>query len=162
MKRAILSAILLSLLVFSLSAAPYLGISQGLGSTSVEVGYLTRSIDQNLSLSLPTLDALDRGDDFYRYPVLSLNILYKLRLGSTIAFAVGPSLRMGWEYEKALILQGGFVAQISLEAPEVMDILFVEGGYLPKAWQWLGGTPSSGVLEKGISQFLRFGYRHAF
>lgn len=162
MKKPIAVVFLFTLMLCQLSAAPYLGISQSNLSTSVEVGFLTRSIEQNFTISLPLLGALDRGDDWYRYPVASMNVLYKTKVGSTVAVGVGPTLRMGWEYEKALCLQAGLLLQLSLEAVGVQDILFCELGYLPKGWQWLEGPASSALLEDGIGQFVRFGYRHAF
>lgn len=162
MKKTITVLILFSLSLSLLSAAAYVGISQAPVSTSVEVGYLTNSIDQNIALSLPLLGSLDTGDDWYRYPVLSLNLLYKNRIGTTVAIGVGPTLRIGWEYEKALCLQAGLLLQLSLEAPGIRDILFCEFGYLPTGWKWLEGPVSSTLLEKSIGQFFRLGYRHAF
>ncbi len=162
MKKPIVFLVLFTLLLSLLSAAPYLGISQGPVSTSVEVGFLTRSIDQNIALSLPLLGALDSGDDWYGYPVVSMNLLYKKKVGSTVAIGVGPTLRMGWEFEKTLCLQAGFLLQLSLEATGVRDILFCELAYLPNEWKWLQEPASSTLLEDGIEQFVRFGYRHAF
>ncbi len=162
MRKPLVIIALLSVMLPLLSAAPYLGVSQSPVSTSVELGYLTKSIDQNFTLSLPLLGSLDSGDDWYRYPVTSMNILYKKKIGSTVALGLGPTLRMGWEYEQALSLQAGFALQLSLEAVGVMDILFLELSYLPKGWNWLQGEPSSTLLEDGIRQVFRFGYRRAF
>ncbi len=162
MKKSLLVLGLLTLVLPLLSCAPYLGISQSSISTSVEVGFLTRSIDQNISLSLPLLGSLDSGDDWYRYPVASMNFLFKKKVGTVVAIGLGPAFRMGWEYEKALCLQAGLVLQLSLEAPSVRDILFCELAYLPKDWQWSDGTASSALLEDGFGQFFRLGYRHAF
>ncbi|MBI9094292.1 MAG: hypothetical protein JEY71_05365 [Sphaerochaeta sp.] len=162
MKKTVVFLGIITGMLSLLSGAPYVGISQSQVSTSVEVGFLTNSIDQNIAVSLPLLGSLDSGDDGYRYPVASMNLLYKRKVGSTVALGVGPTLRMGWEYEKALCLQAGFLVQVSLEAPGVRDILFCELAYLPKAWAWSEGPASSALLEKGIGQFVRFGYRHAF
>lgn len=162
MKKPIAIGILLSLILSFVTASPYLGVSQGPVSTSMEVGYLTRSIDQNFTLSLPLLGALDSGDDPFSYPVASMNLLLKKKVGSTVAIGVGPTFRMGWEYEKAIYLQAGLLLQLSLEAVGVRDILFCELGYLPNAWKWQDRPASSTMLEKGIEQFIRFGYRHAF
>ncbi len=162
MKRSVAAVLLAAVLLAFLPAAPYLGLSQSITSTSVEVGYLTNSIDQNISISLPLLGSLDSSQGWYSTPVASMNILYKGKVGSILAIGVGPTLRMGWEFEKALSLQAGLLLQLSLEAPGVMDILFCELAYLPKGLGWVGGTPSSGLLEKSIREFVRFGYRHAF
>lgn len=162
MKQSIAVGLLVSLVLATLPAAPYLGVAQSITSTSVEVGFLTKSVDQNLSLSLPLLGALDSGDAWYGSPVASMNLLYKKRLGTVVAVGAGPTLRIGWEYEKALCLQAGIALQLSLEAPGVMDILFCELSYLPRQWMWLQGTASSGLLEKSATQCVRFGYRRAF
>jgi len=162
MKKPITVVVLLTLMLSLVSGAPYLGISQSPVSTSVELGFLTRSIDQNFTVSLPLLGALDSGDDWYRYPVASLNILYKKKVGSIVAVGVGSTLRMGWEYEKTICLQAGLLLQLSLEAPGVMDILFCELAYLPENWKWLQSPASSTLLTDGIGQYIRFGYRHAF
>lgn len=162
MKKIFTVMLLFTIPLALVSAAPYLGISQSPVSTSLEVGYLTNSIDQNIAVSLPLLGALDSGDSWYSYPVGSLNLLYKKKIGSTVAVGVGPTLRMGWKYQKTLSFQAGFLLQLSLEAPGVQDILFCEFGYLPKNWKWQQGETSSTLLEDGISQCVRFGYRHAF
>jgi len=162
MKKPISVVVLFTLMLFVVSASPYLGISQGPVSTSVEVGFLTRSIDQNFTVSLPLLGALDSGDDPFRYPVASLNLLYKKKVGGTVALGVGPTLRMGWEYETTICLQAGLLLQLSLEAVGVRDILFWELAYLPAEWRWLQSQASSALLTDGIGQFIRFGYRHAF
>ena len=162
MKKIITGLVLITAMLSLLPAAPYLGISQGPVSTSAEVGYLTNSIDQNMTLSLPLLGSLDTGGDWYRYPVLSMNLLYKKKIGTTVAIGAGTTLRMGWEYEKALYLQAGMLLQLSLEAVGVQDILFCELGYLPKEWKWQEGLASSELLEKGIGEFVRLGYRRAF
>ncbi|MDY0289809.1 MAG: hypothetical protein RBR15_13370 [Sphaerochaeta sp.] len=162
MKRLVAVVLLASALLSILGAAPYLGVAQSVTSTSVEVGYLTNSIDQNLSLSMPLLGSLESSQGWYATPVASMNILYKGKVGPTFAIGVGPTLRMGWEFEKALGLQAGLLVQLSLEAPAVMDILFLELAYLPQWFAWMGGTPSSGLLKKSITDFVRFGYRHAF
>ncbi len=162
MKKSLLFFGLLTLALPLLSCAPYLGISQSSVSTSVEIGFITPSIEQNLTLSLPLLGSLERGDDWYRYPVASMNLLLKKRIGSTVAVGIGSTFRMGWEYEKARALQAGLLLQLSLEAPSVRDILFCELAYLPKDWQWSEGPASSSLLEDGIGQFVRLGYRHAF
>ena len=162
MKKPILVFALCTLMLSFVSSAPYLGMSQGPVSTSVEVGFLTRSIDQNITLSLPLLGALDSGDTPTLYPVASMNLLYKKKIGTTVAVGVGPTLRMGWEYEKALCLRAGLLLQLSLEAPGESDLLFCELGYLPPDWKWVQGSASSILLAEGIGQFVRFGYRHAF
>ena len=162
MKKIIVFLVLFICTLSLVSAASYLGISQSPVSTSMEVGFLTNSIDQNIAVSLPLLGSLDSGDDWYRYPVASLNLLYKKKIGTTVAVGVGTTLRMGWEYEKALCLQAGLLVQFSLEKPGVKDILFCELAYLPNDWKWLEGPSSSQLLEKGVGQVVRFGYRHAF
>ncbi len=162
MKKPILFLVSCTLVLSLLPSAPYVGISQSPLSTSVDVGFLTRSVDQSFSLSLPLLGALESGDDPFGYPVASMNILLKKKIGTTLAVGVGPTLRMGWEYQKALCLQAGLLLQLSLEAPGVRDILYCELGYLPKGWKWLEGPASSTLLEEGIGQFVRFGYRRAF
>ena len=162
MKKPVAVVLVSVFLLFCLPAAPYVGISQGPLSTSVEVGFLTRSIDQNLVVSLPLLGALDSGDDWYRYPGLSMNILYKGRLGSVVAVGVGPTLRMGWEYGEAISFQPGFALQLSLEAAGMVDIQFYDLAYIPKGWKVFEGTLSSAFMEKSTVQFIRFGYRHAF
>jgi|GEM_PF-693865 len=162
MKKPVAFLVLFTLMLSILPASPYLGISQSPVSTSVEVGFLTRSIDQNLTLSLPLLGALDSGDNPLSYPVASMNLLYKKKVGSTLAIGVGPTLRMGWEYEKAICLQAGVLLQLSLEAVGVRDILFCELAYLPESWNWQDTPASSTLLEKGIGQYIRLGYRHAF
>ena len=161
-KKPITVVVLFTLMLFVVSASPYLGVSQGPVSTSVEVGFLTRSIDQNFTVSLPLLGALDSGDNPLLYPVASLNLLYKKIVGGTLAIGVGPTLRMGWEYEKTICLQTGLLLQFSLEAVGVRDILFCELAYLPEGWQWLHSPASSILLADGIGQYVRFGYRHAF
>lgn len=162
LKRSVVGFLLLSLALAILPAAPYLGVGQSITSTSVEVGFLTHSIDQNLWVSLPLLGALDTNEPWYRAPVASMNILYKKKIGTVVAIGIGPTLRMGWEYGQALHLRAGFALQLSLEAPMAMDILFCELAYLPKGWKWEGGTSSSALLAQSISQFVRFGYRRAF
>ena len=161
MKKPV-TIVILSLFLSLLSAAPYMGISQAPISTSVEIGYLTKSIDQNIAVSLPTLGALESDDDWYRYPVASLNLFFKKRVGTTLAVGVGSTMRMGWEYSEELSLQAGFALQLSLETPGVMDILFCELAYLPKWLKWSQGEDSAPLLDKGIGQFVRFGYRRAF
>ena len=162
MKKSVAVVLFFTLMLSLLSSAPYVGISQSPLSTSVEVGFLTNSVDQNLSLSLPLLGALESGDNPFLYPVASMNLLLKKKIGTTLALGFGPTLRMGWEYEKALCLQAGLLVQLSLEAVGVQDILFCELGYLPEAWKWLQGPASSSLLEDGIGQFVRFGYRRSF
>lgn len=162
MKKSLLALALLTLTLSLVSAASYLGISQSPVSTSLDVGFLTRSIDQNITFSLPLLGALDSGDNPFQYPVASLNLLYKKKIGTTVAIGFGPTLRVGWEYKKAIGLQAGLLLQLSLEAPKVMDSLFCELGYLPDEWKLLKGSDFSTLLEDSIGQFVRFGYRHAF
>lgn len=163
MKKRVLLIFLLSFFMMGLGAAPYVGISQGLVSTTVELGYLTRSVDQNLALSFPTIPALETSDgDFYQYPTLSLNVNFKHMFFEQVSLAAGPTLRMGWEYKEALLLKMGLSVQLSLEAPGVMDILFVEYSYLPSGLTLMEGSPTSSMLEEGAEQFLRFGWRHAF
>ena len=162
MKKPVVFCTLFFGMLSLLFSAPYLGVSQAPVSTSVEVGFLTPLIDQNLAVSLPLLGSLESGDDWYRYPVASMNFLYKKKIGSTVAIGIGPTFRMGWEYEKALCLQAGLLLQFSLEAPGVRDILFCELSYLPNEWKWQQGASFPELLERSIGEFVRFGYRHAF
>lgn len=162
MKRVSLVVALVLLLPMLLCASPYIGLSQGLTSTSVELGYLTRSFEQNVTVSLPLLSALEGEKEVYSYPVVGMNLLYKDMIGTAIALAGGVSLRAGWEYEKSLVLQAGLLVQLSLEAPSVRDILFFEFAYMPASLSWTEGTPSSDRLTQGVREYMRFGYRHAF
>lgn len=54
-RRCALLLFLLLLMLTSVGAKPYLGVSQNLAASSVEVGFLTKGFEQNLVLSLPTV-----------------------------------------------------------------------------------------------------------
>ncbi len=162
MKRVATLLFLGSALLALLPASPYLGVSQSLTTTAVEVGFITPSIEQNFGFALPLLGALDDPDPWYQTPVASFNLLYKRKIGPVLAIGVGPTLRMGWEYQKTICLQGGVLLQLSLEAPGQRNMLFFELGYLPKELRVADSTLLSALLEESITEFIRFGYRHAF
>jgi hypothetical protein len=145
-------------------AAPYVGISQGSGATSVELGFLTKSFEENVFVGVPSIVAMDSFEpEFYKTIVVGTDLVYRFPpIGERVVIGFGPTFRFGFEAETALALMAGVVFQISLERPSVMDILYLEGAYVPDFLVYENGTASGDLLEHASRQWLRIGWRHAF
>ena len=147
-------AIILLLSCFTLAARPYAGLSQSLMSTGLEVGMLSRTFEQNLALSLPTvapsLETLG----------IETTMLYRLPHLSPVMAGMGLKARLGWEQGEGYELGVGFALSLSYEFLFSRGIVFVEGSYLP--WITAQGTAVDRVVQDMVRQYVRFGYRHVF
>jgi hypothetical protein len=162
MKKILLTALLLGM-GFGLFASPYIGVSQGLGATSVELGFLTSSFEENVFLGIPSFMAMDSYEpDFYKSLVVGTDLLIRLKPLGYLVLGFGPAFRFAWESSNAYSLMAGVAFQLSLEAPGVMDILYIGGAYIPDSLRYNDGTTTNDLMEKAATQVLRFGWRHAF
>lgn len=162
MKKALLTALFICM-GLTLFAAPYVGVSQGLGATSVELGFLTSSFEENVFVGVPSLMAMDSYEpDFYKTIVVGTDLMYRFRPIGYLVVGVGPTFRVAWETGNAFSLMAGVAYQLSLEAPDVMDILYIEGAYIPDFMEYVSGTTTNDLLDKASKQIFRLGWRHAF
>jgi len=153
-KRRALFALILITVALPISARAYLGVSQGLVSTSVEAGYMTRSFEENLSLSLP----LVYGN--FSLPMGSANILYRIQRLNPLVLGVGPAARIAWHADGGYILAGGAALSLSWEALRGSEVLFAEFSYLPFSTEQ--GAALDPLAAREIGQWVRIGWRHLF
>ncbi|WP_041384750.1 hypothetical protein [Sphaerochaeta pleomorpha] len=162
MKKVLLTALFICM-GLTLFASPYIGVSQGLGATSVELGFMTSSFEENIFVGIPSLMAMDSyNSDFYKTVVVGTDLIYRFRPIGPLVIGFGPTFRAAWETGNAFSLMAGVAYQLSLETPDVMDILYVEGAYIPDFMQYESGTVTNDFLDKAAKQIFRLGWRHAF
>ena len=154
MKRKLPLLLLLLFTVLPLSARGYIGLNQGLVGSAVEVGYMTRSFEQNLSLSLP----LVHGN--FTTPMASGNLVWRIQRFNPLVIGVGVGGRFSWGADDGYILAGGLLLSVSWETFGRGEVLFVEGSYMPVSIE--GGSAIDALARHQIAQYLRIGYRHLF
>jgi hypothetical protein len=149
-KRRWTLTLVLVLCTLPLSARAYLGLSQGLSSTSVEIGYMTRSFEQNLSIGLPVVERE------FKTPVVQATVLYKVQHLSPLVISIGPLARLSWGKDGSTIGGGGTLS-LSWETVGKHGAPFIEGAYLP--WVTNLGSPEA-IHQRQVEAYLRFGWRH--
>ena len=154
MKRKLFLLLLLLLILLPLSARAYLGFNQGLVGSAVEVGYMTRSFEQNLSLSLP----LVYGD--FTTPMASGNLIWRIQRFNPLVIGVGLGRRFAWQADDGYVLAGTVLLSVSWETLGKGEVLFAEGSYMPFSIE--GGSAIDALARHQIAQYLRIGYRHLF
>ncbi len=154
MKRSVPLIIALLAMALPLSARAYVGISQGMVSTSLEVGYLTRSFEQNLSISLP----LVYGD--VGLPMAQATLVFRTQRFNPLVAGAGVAARLGWQGDVGSIVSAGFVISVGWEAFNGSEIVFAELAYLPFSTSI--GTPIALLGQRQVEQWVRIGWRHLF
>ncbi len=145
--------ITLMLLPFSLSARPYIGLSQGNVSTSLELGMVGRRAEQSLSLSVPTLESSSP----LTMPSVQARLFFRTQRFSPIVLGVGLLGAVGWQDANAWAVGLGGSVALSYEFIAKRGILFVEGSYLPLLS--VQGTAVDPAMEHQMKQYVRIGYR---
>ena len=161
MKNSKLIPSLMFLLFFVpslLFAGVFLGVSQGLESTTLEVGILGRRTEQHLSFSLPTINGA--VEDYSKAPVLGATISVRSLRFQPLVLSCGIKSQISWESTNGYILGLGGAIALSYEFIGKGGVLFLEGSYLP--WVTIQGTLSTNLGEKQLNQWIRLGYRKAF
>jgi hypothetical protein len=153
-KRKALLLVLLVTLTFSLHSRPYIGINQGLVGTGIEVGYLTRSFEQNLSIQFPFVQGATTP------MAATVNVLYRTQRLNPVVIGLGPTARIAWQKEQGFTLGGGFMLSVGWEVLAKREILFVEGAYIPFKTSVWGPLDVPG--ERLVDQYIRIGWRHLF
>ncbi|MCK9547261.1 MAG: hypothetical protein RBS49_05890 [Sphaerochaeta sp.] len=153
-RRWWLLALLLSFTLLPLSARAYVGVNQGLVSSGVEVGYMTRLVEQNLSLSLPLLS----GD--LTTAMASVNVAWRIQRFNPLVIGLGLAGRVAWRGSEGYIPALGFLFSLSWETLGKGEVLFIEGSYMPFMTE--EGSPLGGVATQQVGQWLRIGWRHLF
>lgn len=154
MKRKLCLLLLLLSILPALPARAYIGLNQGLVGSAVEVGYMTRSFEQNLSLSLPLVyGALST-------PMTSGNLLWRIQRFNPVVIGVGIGGRVTWQGDDGYILAGGIVLSLSWETLKGGEVLFAEGSYFPFLSE--EGAPLDAHAKRQVGQYLRIGWRHLF
>ena len=120
-------------------------------STGLEVGFLSRTFEQNLALSLPMLAPS------FETPSLQTTMLYRFGRFSPLMVGVGMKAQMGWEHTIGYELGLGFALSLSYEFIASRGIVFVEGSYLP--WITTQGSTVDSSVQDMVRQHVRFGYR---
>lgn len=157
--KRVLSLIFLIIFIPSLlCAGVFLGVSQGLESTTLEVGILGRRAEQHLSFSLPTINAAP--EDYLKAPVLGATVSVRTLRFKPLVLSAGIKSQISWESTDGYILGLGGVAALSYEFIRKGGVFFLEGSYLP--WVTTQGTLSTNLGEKQLGQWIRLGYRQAF
>nr|WP_319472289.1 hypothetical protein [uncultured Sphaerochaeta sp.] len=157
--KLILSLFLIILFVPSLlSAGAFLGVSQGLASTTLEVGILGRRAEQHLSFSLPTIDATP--EDYFKAPVLGGTVSVRTLRFKPLVLSAGVKSQISWESTDGYVLGLGGTLALSYEFIGRGGVLFLEGSYLP--WITTQGSLSTNLGEKQLTQWIRLGYRQVF
>lgn len=141
-----------------LSAGPFLGVSQGLESTTLEVGILGRRAEQHLSFSLPTINAAP--EDYFKAPVLGATVSVRTLRFKPLVLSAGIKSQISWESTDGYVLGLGGAIALSYEFIGRGGVLFLEGSYLP--WITTQGSLSTNLGEKQLTQWIRLGYRQAF
>lgn len=154
MKRKLSLLLLLLSTVLPLSARGYIGLNQGLVGSAVEVGYMTRSFEQNLSLSLP----LVHGN--FTTPMASGNLVWRIQRFNPLVIGVGVGGRFSWGADDGYILAGGLLLSVSWETFGRGEVLFVEGSYMPFSIE--EGSAIDPLARHQTGQYLRIGHRHLF
>lgn len=154
----------LLLLAFFLFAAPlhagtYLAGVQGTESSSMELGLLTRSFEQNLSSGFPTVQG-NLDATLFDTPVVQANLLYRFNQVNPLVLGLGLSTRLSWQNTSTYALGLGLTAQASYEFVANHFIPFVQVTYMP--WTITRGTSPSPLLKSQIDEYLRFGLRYVF
>lgn len=155
-RRSALMLLLLLLSLVSLGAKPYLGVSQNLAASSVEVGFLTKGFEQNLVLSLPTVQT--EAPAWLENSALSAHLFYRFHQLNPVVLGVGIKTQGGWQKDgyRALGLGGAF--SLSFEFLGRHGILFAELSYLP--WIYTDGSASDPYVDKMLAEYVRLGYRY--
>ncbi len=136
---------------FSLSAKPYVGVTQSLMSTGLEVGLLSRTFEQNLAFSVPT------SNPSLQTPNIQTTLVYRFSQLSPLVLGLGLKARAGWETTVGYEIGVGVALSLSYEFLFSRGILFIEGSYLP--WITKQGSAVDASIADMMSQQLRFGYR---
>jgi len=155
-RRCALLLFLLLLMLTSLGAKPYLGVSQNLAASSVEVGFLTKGFEQNLVLSLPTVQTA--APAWLQNSALSAHLLYRFHQLNPVVVGVGIKAQGGWQEDGYRALGLGGVLSLSYEFVGRHGILFAEASYLP--WIYSDGSASDPFVDKMLAQYVRLGYRY--
>jgi len=152
-RKAILLFILIAFTA-SLHSRSYVGVSQGLVGTGFEVGYLTRSFEQNLSIQFPFVQGSAT-------PMAGMvNVLYRTQRFNPLIIGAGPTARIAWQKEQGFTIGGGVMLSIGWEVLGKREILFIEGAYIPfKTTVW---GPLDAPAAKLVDQYIRIGWRHLF
>ncbi len=157
--KLILLLVLLILFVpFHLFAGVFLGVSQGLESTTLEVGILGRRAEQHLSFSLPTINAAP--EDYLKAPVLGATVSVRTLRFKPLVLSGGIKSQISWESTDGYVLGLGAAVVLSYEFIGKGGVFFLEGSCLP--WITTQGTLSTELGEKQLKQWVRLGYRQAF
>ena len=155
-KHIIILVAVLLLLASSLPGRPYIGISQGLEATTIDIGMLNRSFEQQLFLSLPTVST--NPSSYFETAGVGTVILARTRRFSPVVVGLGIRSIMVWEQGKGTAVGLGFASTLSYEFIANRGVLFLEGSYTP--WKTEIGSPTSPLVDKQVGQYLRFGYHH--
>ena len=137
-------------------ARPYLGLSQGLKATSIDVGMLNRSFEQQLYFTVPTVEGR-----FPSYFVTSgVGTVISARTARFSPFVIGLGLKsqMIWEQDSGVEVGLGFASTLSYEFIGSRGVLFLEFSYIP--WTTTIGTTPSVLIDPLMHQYLRLGYHH--
>ncbi len=139
-----------------LCARPYVGVSQGLAATTIDVGMLNRSFEQQLFFSLPTVEG--SPSSYLDTAGIGTVIFARTKRFSPAVIGLGLKSLMVWEQDKGVSVGLGFSLKLSYEFIAQRGVLFLEGSYIP--WDTTIGTISSALVNKQLKQYLRFGYQH--
>ena len=154
MKRKLCLLLLLSVSLLPLSARAYVGLHQGPVASGLEIGYMTRSFEQNLSLSLPLCYGA------LTLPMASGNLLWRIQRFNPLVIGLGVGIRVGWGDGDGYLLALGGVCSLSWEVLGKGEVLFAEGAYMPFLTE--EGAPLSSLAKRQAGQYLRIGWRHLF
>ncbi|RFU95441.1 hypothetical protein DYP60_05350 [Sphaerochaeta halotolerans] len=150
--------ILISFAPSLLFAGVFLGASQGMESTTLEVGILGRRAEQHLAFSLPTING--SVEEYWKAPVLGASVSVRSLRFQPLVLSGGIKSQISWESTKGYILGLGGALALSYEFIGKGGVFFLEGSYLP--WVTTQGTLSTNLGEKQLKQYMRLGYRRAF
>lgn len=155
-RRICLLLVLLVLSLGSVSAKSYVGVSQSLAASSVEVGFLTRGFEQNLVYSLPTVQT--DASSWIDNSALSAHLLYRFHQFNPLVVGVGVKTQGGWQEDDYYAVGLGGVLSLSYEFLGRHGMFFAEASYLP--WIYQDGSASTDYVDKMLAQYVRLGYRH--
>ncbi len=157
--KLILIVLVLGLLVPSfLSAGTFLGISQGLQSTSLEIGILGRRAEQHIAFSLPLVRT--EPENYFKAPSISAAISLRTLRFKPLVLSAGVKSQVSWEGRDGYIIGLGGTIALSYEFLKKGEVFFLEGSYLPLITTQ--GVLSTELGEQQLAQWVRLGYRHAF
>ncbi|MGE4453770.1 MAG: hypothetical protein AB7D92_04490 [Sphaerochaeta sp.] len=161
MKRSKLILVLLGLgllIPSSLSAGTFLGVSQGLVATSLEIGILGRRAEQHIAFSLPLVRT--EPENYFKAPSMSATISLRTLRFKPLVLSAGVKSQVSWEGSDGYIIGLGGTIALSYEFIKKGEVLFLEGSYLPLITTQ--GVLSTDLGEQQLKQWIRLGYRHAF